>query len=122
MTVARRARSSAGFATAETAVAMPVLVLVMVMAVWVLACVSAQLRSVDAARAAARVAARGDPPQAAAETGRRIAPSGATVQVVTLDGQVRVRVEVAVRPFGALLDLLPATVVGASAVAELEGP
>mgnify|MGYP000606676768 CR=1 FL=1 len=39
---------------------LPVLLTVLALAVWVLVCVNAQLRCVDAARAAARVAARGE--------------------------------------------------------------
>lgn len=45
-----------------------------------LGAVSAQVRCVDAAREAARLAARGDD-RSAAEVARRIAPDGATVRL-----------------------------------------
>ena len=54
-------RADRASATAETAVALPALVLALGMCVWVLALVATTLRCAEAARAAARTAARGDP-------------------------------------------------------------
>lgn len=111
-----------GYATAEAAAVLPVLLTVLALVMWVLVCVNAQLRCVDAARAAARVAARGDSVSASAEAGRTLAPRGAQVQI-RIDGrQVRVEVTAQVRPFGAVLRLMPAVRVDARSVAELEGP
>jgi len=71
----------AGYATAEAAVVLPVLLIVLAMAAWVLVCVNGQLRCVDAARAAARVAARGNSPVSAGAVGRVLAPPGAQVRI-----------------------------------------
>ena len=111
---------SRGSATAETAVLLPVLVVVLVVALWVLACVAAQLRCVDAARAAARAAARGDAPAAVRDVGERLAPDGAQVVVQPGGDTVEVRVSSLVRPFGAVLRLLPAVPVSGRAVAAVE--
>lgn len=103
--------------TAETAIVLPVLLLVLAAAVAAVVVVGGQLRCVDAAREAARAAARGD---AAAEV-RRIAahaaPSGATTQVDPRGNTVTVTVTAPVRPLG---PALPRVHVSASATAELE--
>ena len=99
---------------------LPVLLTVLALAVWVLVCVNAQLRCVDAARAAARVAARGDSVGTSVKAGRVLAPSGAQVRIQVDGSQVQVEVTAQVRPFGAVLRLLPAVRVDARAVAELE--
>ena len=117
-----RPTGSRGSVTAETAVLLPVLVVVLVLAVWVLACVAAQLTCVDAARAAARAAARGDTPAAVRSTAERLAPAAAEVAVRPGDGTVEVRVDARVRPF-AVLRLLPAMSVSGRATAAVEpGP
>lgn len=112
--------TDAGYATAEAAVVLPSLLVALAMAVWVLSCVGAQLRCVDAARTAARAAARGETFDASAAAGRRLAPTGADVQVRRDDRQVRVDVSVSLRPFGQALRLLPAVHVSSSASAERE--
>ena len=99
---------------------LPVLLTVLALAVWVLVCVNAQLRCVDAARAAARVAARGDSASTSAQAGRALAPPGAQVQIRVDGSQVRVEVTAQIRPFGAVLRLLPAVQVEARAVAAVE--
>ncbi|MDH6124566.1 TadE family type IV pilus minor pilin [Kitasatospora sp. GP82] len=77
--------------TAETAVALPALVLLAAMLIWGVVAASAQIRCVDAARIGARAAARGD--ANAAELARAAAPSGAAVQVSQEDETMRVTVE-----------------------------
>jgi len=114
--------SCRGSTTAETAVVLPVLVVVLLMAVWVLACVLAQLRCVDAARAAARAAARGDAAPAVVSAGREVAPAGADVALSRQGAHAVVVVRAQVRPFGAVLRRLPATAVSARAVADIERP
>lgn len=109
-----------GSATAETAVLLPVLVVVLAAAVWVLACLAAQLKCVDAARAAARAAARGDSPAAVQTVGERLAPAGAAVRVSGGDGTVQVLVTADTRPFGAVLRVLPAVAVSGRATAAVE--
>lgn len=98
----------------------PVLVVVLAMAVWVLACVGAQLRCVDAAHAAARAAARGDAPAAVEGTAREVAPARATVQVSRVGDQVSVRVSATVMPFGRALAVLPGVEVSGRATAAAE--
>ena len=103
--------------TAETAVVLPVLLLVLAGAVAAVVVVGAQLRCVDAAREGARAAARGDPPAVVAETVRRAAPDGAVVSVVPDGEDIRVAVVVEVAPLGPV----PLRVrVAAEAVARLE--
>ena len=111
--------------TAETAVLLPVLVVVLAAAVFVLACVAAQLQCVDAARSAARVAARGEPVSTVTETAERLAPADA--RVVVRAGRalgdsttVEVVVQAQVRPFGRALRGLPPVRVSARAVAAVE--
>jgi Flp pilus assembly protein TadG len=108
--------------TAETAVVLPVLLVVLAAAVWVLACVAGQLRCVDAAHVAARVAARGDTPATAMQAARRVAPAAAQVRVNRHGDEVTVLVEAVVRPFGGALSRLPGTRVAGHATAVVEGP
>jgi hypothetical protein len=117
-----RARPSGvrGSATAETAVLLPVLVVVLVACVWVLASVGAQLRCLDAARAGARAAARGDAPAAVRLTAERLAPADAQVVVSARDGLLEVVVRAEVRPFGPALRVLPALPVSGRATAAPE--
>lgn len=79
-----------GFVTAETAVALPVLVAFAMALVWGLLVMSAQIRCVDAARAGARAAARQDPADAVLSVARATAPRGADVTVSREGDQVRV--------------------------------
>jgi Flp pilus assembly protein TadG len=103
--------------TAETAVVLPVLLLVLAAAVSAVVVVGAHLRCVDAAREGARAAARGDDEAAVRAVTARAAPEGATTAVEVDGSRVRVTVTVAVPPLGPV----PVTVqVSASAVAELE--
>ena len=101
---------------------LPVLMVVLVAALAVLACVAAQLRCVDAARGAARAAARGDDTAAVRATGQRLAPPDARVVVISSGDDVEVRVSAVVRPFGKVLRVLPAVDVSGRAVAAVEGP
>ena len=110
-----------GSVTAETAVLLPVLLIVLAAAISVLACVAAQLRCVDAARAAARVAARGDDPALVRTTGERLAPAGAAITLRSAGDTVEVVVTAQVRPFGQALGALPAVSVSGRAVAPVEG-
>ena len=103
--------------TAETAVVLPVLLLVLAGAVAAVVVVGAQLRCVDAAREGVRAAARGEPPAAVTEIVRRAAPAGAAVSVTRTGDEVRVAVAVDVSPLGPV----PLRIrVAAEAVARLE--
>ncbi|CAL9500056.1 TadE family type IV pilus minor pilin [Streptomyces sp. NPDC090994] len=83
-------RADGGFVTAETAVALPVLVMFAMALVWGLLVVAAQIQCVDAARTGARAAARQDPAEAVVEVTREAAPDGAEVTVGREAEQVRV--------------------------------
>ena len=125
MTARPSSRRDAGMVTAETAVLLPVLVVVLAAAVFVLACVAAQLECVDAARSAARVAARGEPAAVVVATAERLGPVGARVDVsaggeVADTATVQVVVRAQVRPFGRALRGLPAVGISARAVAAVE--
>jgi Flp pilus assembly protein TadG len=104
--------------TAETAVVLPVLLLVFAGAVAAVTVIGAQLRCVDAAREGARAAARGEDSTRIVAIARAAAPGGAEVTVA--DGgsdDVRVRVTAAVQPLG---PLSPRVRVDATAVAQRE--
>ncbi|GAA1146987.1 hypothetical protein F4556_003834 [Kitasatospora gansuensis] len=83
--------SERGFVTAETAVALPALVLLCALLVWGVVTAAAQIRCVDAARVGARAAARGD--GNAGALAQAAAPAGARVSVATGGDTVRVTVE-----------------------------
>jgi len=103
--------------TVEAALVLGVLVLVTLAAVGAVLTVVAAVRCTDAAREAARLAARGEPERGRAVAGR-LAPSGAAVEITTSGDEILVVVTAApVRP-------LPLQVGGrAVAVAEPEsGP
>ena len=103
--------------TAETAVILPVLVLVLLAAVAAVSVVGAQLRCVDAAREGARAAARGETAAVVAELAGAIAPEGAVTGVQPAGERVRVTVSVEVAPLG---PLSLRTRVSAQAVAQRE--
>jgi hypothetical protein len=106
-----------GMVTAETAVVLPVLLLVLAGAVAAVIVMGAQLRCVDAAREGARAAARGDDAATVAEIVRRAAPDGAAVGIARNGDDVRISVSVDAAPLGAV----PLRIeVSAEAVARLE--
>ena len=106
-------------ATAELAVALPSLVIVLAVALAAVDLGLSQVRCVDAARLGARLLARGEPQGPALAEVRAAAPEGARVSVTTTGTGVTVvvtgDVPAALRPLGAL----PAPT--ASAQALLEG-
>lgn len=89
--------AEAGSVTAETAVLLPGLVVVLVLLLWAVQAVVGQLRCIDAARLGARAAARGDQPASVVALARRAAPSGAVVTVTPGDAFVVVTVRAHVR-------------------------
>ena len=106
-----------GAVTAETALAVPSIVVVLLLAVWVLLGVTAQLRCLDAAHLAARAAARGEADERVRATAAQVAPQRASVEVSRDDGIVEVQVSAQVRPFGGVLQALPGLRVVGRAVA-----
>ena len=111
-----------GAATAELALAIPVLLSLTVGLVWLLGIGAAQVRMVDAAREAARATARGDPVPEAEVRAEQIAPPGSRVVVVGRGAEVVSTASGSVRPAGGLLGFLPAVALHARAVAVRETP
>jgi Flp pilus assembly protein TadG len=115
--VAHRLRREHGMVTAETAVVLPVLLLVLAGAVSAVTLVAAHLTCVDAAREGARAAARGEDTASAMAIAGRAAPHGADASLEIVGDEVRVTVTARVAPLGPV----PLRVtVSATAVALLE--
>jgi hypothetical protein len=109
-----------GAVTAETAVVLPVLVLIAIALAWLVAFGVSQVRVVDAARETARALARGEDPDVALALGRQVAPDGADLRVSTEGGTVRVVVTAEVRGPGGILGFVPGFDAHAEAVAAQE--
>ena len=111
-------RAEQGTATAELAVALPSLVLVLAVALGAVHLGLDQVRCVDAARLGARALARGEQEGVVLREIAAAAPPGAQVSVTRADGEVSVVVGSAspavLRPLGVL------TPVRATAVARVE--
>ncbi|CAA9366007.1 MAG: hypothetical protein AVDCRST_MAG34-2868 [uncultured Nocardioidaceae bacterium] len=106
--------------TAEAAAVLPVLVAFALGLVWLLGVAVAQVRVVDGAREAARVAARGDGDVLASAQARRVAGDGADVDIARGDQRVVVTVSVDVDGPGGLFGALPGVQVRSRAEAVVE--
>lgn len=95
---AGRAAADRGSVTAEFAVLLPVVVLLLGGVVAVTSTAATHLRCADAARAGARAAALGEPDGEVTAVARRVAGSGAAVAVRRDGGWVEVVVESGVGP------------------------
>ncbi|KAA8970460.1 TadE family type IV pilus minor pilin [Mycobacterium sp.] len=104
--------SSVGTSTVEAALGIATLVAVLVLCLAGITAVSMQVRCVDAAREAARLAARGDE-RSAVGAARGVAPAGAQLQL-RRDGEFVIATVTVRSP------LLPALAIGATGVAALE--
>jgi hypothetical protein len=91
------ARRDRGSVTAETALTMPAVVVVLAALLGTGQVLLTQVRCVDAARAGARAAARGEPDTSVQAMAAGLVPAGAPIEVRRGDGMVRVGVSVAVR-------------------------
>src|SRR3569833_4685867 len=98
-----RPDEEAGMVTAETAVVLPVLLLVLAAAVAAVTVVGAQLRCVDAAREGARAAARGETFAVVKRVTAQTAPPGAVTGVLDAGDEVRVVVSAEIALFGLFL-------------------
>lgn len=87
-------RGDRGYVTAETAMTVPVLVVVAGLLIWGVMAGVAQIECVDAARAGARAAARSEKPADVLRVAREAAPSGAKVSVQRAGDVITVRVTV----------------------------
>lgn len=115
-----RPRDESGAATAELAMALPLLVAVTLGLVWLLGVGAAQLRVVDAARESARASARGEDAGDAVARGLRVAPEGSRITLREGGGQVTALAVAEVSGPGGLFDFLPGVAVRAEAVAAVE--
>lgn len=102
-------RDERGMVTAETAAVLPLLVAVTLAMIWVLTVGVAQVRVTDAAREAARAAARGDSDAQATALAQQAAP-GAEVSIATDGEQVTVTARDQVVPLGLFAGLGTVTV------------
>lgn len=105
-------RSDDGAVTVEAAIGIASIVTVVVLCIGAIAAASTQVRCIDAAREAARLAARGDR-AAAVDVADRVAPAGADIDVRE-DG------EFVVATVRAGVSLLPLIELSAEAVAARE--
>jgi Flp pilus assembly protein TadG len=101
--------------TAEFAVALPAFVLVLMAAMFAVSAVLAQVKCEDAAAAAARMAARGDPVADVRSVSLANAPSAAQLSVSTTADYVTATVRASVSPLAAL-HFLPTVTVHAQVV------
>jgi hypothetical protein len=106
--------------TAEAAMVIPVLLLVTVALAWLVTLGIAQVQCLDAAREAARLAARGEPPEAVSAAAQRAGPPGTQVSVENTGQTVTVQVEAVVVPDVPLLDQLPDVTLSADATSAAE--
>lgn len=115
-----RARGEKGAVTAELAMAMPLLVALTMALAWLLSLAHGQILVVDAAREAARFAARGEDDARAHELAGRIAPRGARVSLAREGEWVVVSVQARVAPLRGVLGGLGAVTLSSEATAAVE--
>jgi hypothetical protein len=113
-----RSRRDGGTVTAELAVALPGVVLLAVALLVAGQAAIGEVRCTDAARAGARLAARGEPASAVLAETIRLAPPGAQVGVSRAGDEVRVEVS---SPLGSPAPSWARLTMRASAVASVEG-
>lgn len=114
------APDESGAVSAELALGAPLLLALTWALAWVLVVGVSQVRTVDAAREAARALARGDPPAAALAMARQIAPAGARVTVSRAGTRVRVVVRARIAAPGGSLAAGMAVQLQSEAVALVE--
>jgi hypothetical protein len=110
----------AGYVTAETAMVLPVLAILLAVGLWAIAVAGAQVRCVDAARDAARAVARGESDASASAAAAAAAPDGARIDVRHDGDRIVVVVSVTVGKGYGPLSALPIPTVSATATAESE--
>ena len=113
-------RRESGAVTAETAVALPLIVVFTLSMAWLVSLGLTQVRALDAARETARAAARSDGTREAIALGRRVAPAGSQISVGHGEGTVVVTVSSPVRGPAGLFGHLTGFRVRAEAVAAQE--
>nr|WP_063792151.1 TadE family type IV pilus minor pilin [Nonomuraea pusilla] len=104
--------------TAETAAVLPALMVVLAAALWAVQAVNVQLECVDAARAAARAAARGEPVDQVRDIARAGTRPDAQIAITRDSDMTKVEITVDTRPSWATS--LPALRISATASAATE--
>ena len=102
-------KNDRGSVTAEAAMALPALVLVIAAAVGAVTAVTAQLQCLDGAREAARAAVRSEPEAVVRDLATRAGPPGGTAEVAIEGDRVTVTVRARVHLLGGLLPDLTVT-------------
>ncbi|NJP91029.1 hypothetical protein HCN51_16465 [Nonomuraea sp. FMUSA5-5] len=110
--------ASRGSVTAETAAMLPALMVVLAAALWAIQAVGVQLECVDAARLAARAAARGEPLEQVRAVTRAATDPNAQVAITRDPELTKVQITVEVRPSWG--ESLPTVSVSATATAATE--
>jgi hypothetical protein len=111
--------ASAGSVTAELALALPSLLLILTIGIWLQSAVALQARCLDAARAGARAIARGDADGVVRARVAAVLPAGSSVAIEHSGGNVTVQVRAAARPPAGLASFVGApTVTGLAAAAD----
>lgn len=119
--VARSPLTERGTVTAEAALVLPVTAMFVLALVWMLAVGIAKVQTVDAARDAARVLARGDGTEAAVTAAHNSAPQGAQVDITSSTlASVTVTVTTRATAPSWLLVPLPAVTVASAATTPVE--
>lgn len=113
-------RSERGAVTAETAMVLPLIVVVALGLAWLVGAAVAQVRITDAAREVARAVARDEPRGAAVALGRRVAPAGSRISIEDDRGLVVVEVVAELPGPGGIFRFLPRLSASAEAVAAKE--
>jgi hypothetical protein len=116
----KQKRNQWGAVTAETAVALPVLILMTAALAWVVSLGVTQVRAVDAARETARALARGEDEGVSKQLGQRIAPDGARIRITDDDGEITVEISAPVTGPGGIFGFLPNFTARSTAVAQAE--
>jgi Flp pilus assembly protein TadG len=106
--------------TAELALTLPTLAIVLVLGIWLQSAVAVRAQCLDAARAGARAAARGDPDTTIRTRIDAALPPGASVAIGHTGQQVTVTITTRVTPPAGLAALVGAPTVTASATALAE--
>lgn len=113
-------RGDAGSVTAELALTLPTLAIVLVIGIWLQSAVALRAQCLDAARAGARAAARGDADPSIRSRLAGVLPRGATVAISHSGGQVTVSVATQVTAPAGIASLVGSPRVTAAATGTVE--
>jgi hypothetical protein len=116
----RRKGDESGSVTAEMALTLPTLAIVLVIGLWLQSAVALRAQCLDAARAGARAAARGDADPSIRSQLAAVLPSDATVVIARGGGEVTVSVETQVTAPAGIASLVGSPRVTASATGPVE--